>query len=580
MALLRRRIRCHYCNQQSPDTVTQMPRRFHCPHCDATNYYDKLGNLTDPPAQVTAAVQPTSFHQIPSRSPSPVMSAAPESPFCSTCERNQALVQNLIAEYLPEEDDPKYAEYEAGYENYRVELEQRYPQVCVACEARVNEQIQKAGYAARADHVRRIMERSERKRTAAKSARQAWTLRLISLAKWAYIASVFVQLLWHIFGYMMAVDERLYEAGDVPVEDLFSWKVCALQAYHTLSVDESCVMSTSVIKVVFYALCADALTVWWNPRLQEKTNSITGRMRGLKSLWAIRGFVFMCRVASVYYWRSTTIDPLSLSRFQTTHTAMAAIMLLSLVLTWTIVRVEYHAPPSFRRSANEQVASVATTPEKVRRSSYHPAHPEPTMFDSMAHSFVSGFDNTQDGPALPPSPTLTNSSYTTHGTEATTPFGNKSSRGADDMDWTPTQRRFAAHQPTVHPSPWSARQPSPPPQYTEPVSIFSKPDPNPFHHRVPAVPKAPAHAKADPWRRGVWAPPLKETVPNFFQEDKKMRGGVGETKGLDGLGVPKNVKRDAELFASPKLKYDYYGTMKQTGLEDRFEETFNDFFTK
>ena len=51
---------------------------------------------------------------------------------------------------------------------------------------------------------------------------------------------------------------------------------------------------------------------------------------------------------------------------------------------------------------------------------------------------------------------------------------------------------------------------------------------------------------------------------------------MGEVSGLDGLGVPKNVKRDAELFASPKLKYDYYGTPKDTGLED----TFNAMFTK
>ena len=47
-------------------------------------------------------------------------------------------------------------------------------------------------------------------------------------------------------------------------------------------------------------------------------------------------------------------------------------------------------------------------------------------------------------------------------------------------------------------------------------------------------------------------------------------------RGLEGFGVPKNVQRDAELFASPKLKYDYYGTMKDTGLE----ETFNGLFSK
>ena len=56
---------------------------------------------------------------------------------------------------------------------------------------------------------------------------------------------------------------------------------------------------------------------------------------------------------------------------------------------------------------------------------------------------------------------------------------------------------------------------------------------------------------------------------------------AGREMGLEGLGVPKNVKRDAELFASPKLKYDWQGygargERTETGLE----ETFNGLFSK
>lgn len=137
------------------------------------------------------------------------------------------------------------------------------------------------------------------------------------------------------------------------------------------------------------------------------------------------------------------------------------------------------------------------------------------------------------------------------------------------------------------------------------MSLFSKPDPNPFRHKVPAAPKAPAEKVVDPWKRAPWQPPLKETTPNFFRTERQTRsqtkangtastagstfGGsdAGSTmdggsvngerdRGLEGFGVPKNVQRDAELFASPKLKYDYYGTMKDTGLE----ETFNGLFSK
>lgn len=42
MALLRRRIRCHYCNVQSRDSFTQSPRQYHCPQCDAVNHFDEV----------------------------------------------------------------------------------------------------------------------------------------------------------------------------------------------------------------------------------------------------------------------------------------------------------------------------------------------------------------------------------------------------------------------------------------------------------------------------------------------------------------------------------------------------------
>jgi hypothetical protein len=507
------------------------------------------------------------------------MSAPVESPFCDTCQRNQTLVQNLVAEYLPDEDDPEYAKYEAHFDGYRAELEGRYPQVCKDCEDRVNDQIRKAGYVAKADHLRRVMERSEKKRRTPRTSRQAWTLRFISLAKWTYLLSFVVQVSWHILGSVMALDEPTWEGDEIASTEQFSLDICLRQAMFVRQVDDACVLSSSVTKVVMYAIFADLFTIWWNPKLKDKTNSITGRMSGLKSLWAIRAAVFAIRCGSLIYWQRNTVDRESISTFHNMHLFLLALMPLSLILTFRNVRIHYQSPSTFR----EQLSSATNSPKPAPQSAYKPAHPSASAFDTMAQGFTTSFSDNLDGPAFPPSPTLTNASYTTRATEATTPY--KSVRGDDnEMDWTPTQRRFAPIQPTVIPSPWADRhqQPSPPPQPSShsPHSLFSKPDTNPFRHRVPAAPKAPAQAKSDPWKRSVWDPPLKETVPNFFAEEQKQRGGVGEPRGLDGFGVPRNVKRDAELFASPKLKYDYYGTMKESGLEDRFEETFNDFFSK
>jgi hypothetical protein len=45
------------------------------------------------------------------------------------------------------------------------------------------------------------------------------------------------------------------------------------------------------------------------------------------------------------------------------------------------------------------------------------------------------------------------------------------------------------------------------------------------------------------------------------------------------MGVPRNVKRDAELFASPQFKYDWQGYGGK-GADTGLEETFNGLFSK
>jgi hypothetical protein len=42
MPLLRRRLRCHFCNQPSRDALAHPPRSYECPHCDAINYFDEV----------------------------------------------------------------------------------------------------------------------------------------------------------------------------------------------------------------------------------------------------------------------------------------------------------------------------------------------------------------------------------------------------------------------------------------------------------------------------------------------------------------------------------------------------------
>ncbi len=492
--------------------------------------------------------------------------------FCNTCQHNQTLMANILAEYLPDEDDPEYDKFAASYDAYKKELEDRYPQVCADCLPRVQEQIRNAGYAAKADHLRRIMEKSQEKRKTVQTPRLTWTLRFITLAKWIYISGTVIGILWHAFALMMAADK------DFLAEESIGWNFCLSQALHIRTVGESCVMSPDRIRLAQYTLVADLLTLWWNPKLEVKAKSLTGRMHGLIFLWSVRVAVLSLRFASLHYWKQATIDSETISSFHRTQLLMLGALVLSIVLTWKSVRVTYHPSSTLQRSVEENLPSIPNSAEKARKGSYHPAHQQPNIFDGMAQAFTTGFDD--ESTALPPSPTLTASSYTTNYTDATTPYTTKSRNFSidDSMDWTPTQRRFAQRTPEVLSSQWSEDDTSASPQHhtRELHSLFSKPDTNPFHHKVPAAPKAPAHATVNPWKPGIWDPPLKDTMPNFFQQEQRERQrSQSPDKGLRGIGVPKDVQRNAEMFASPKLKYDNYGTMKDTGLEDTFNGLFS-----
>lgn len=534
------------------------------------------------------------------------MPAEPASLFCNTCQRNQLLLNKTLAEYLPDEDDPDYDKYAASLDAYRSELEDRYPQVCPHCLPRVQDQIRAAGYAAKADNLRRMIDRSREHSRAVQTRRQTWTLRFIALAKCIYISSVVVGLLWHAVALTMAGgdDVNLDLGLDV---DIISWSACLANAVSLRRAHQSCVFSPFAWKLLQTSLLLDWMTVWWNPKLASKTNSITGRMRGLKSLWAIRALVLSLRTAVFFHWKHIPLSSTNLKTFHNTNIALLIAMTLSLTLTWKTVRIVY-TPVALPEDT--YIPSAPSTPQRPK-SSYKPAHPHISTFDTMAQGFTSSFqaDSTS---ALPPSPTLTEASTTSHYTDFTTP-ARKSVYQDDSMDWTPTTRRFAPTAPEILPPQFGTRSPVPAvspalQRQHSPVSLFSKRDPNPFRHKVPAAPKAPAQLTVDPWRRSPWAPPLKETTPNFFRTERTTRSqaraasnqphssthpdspsqssthsdanpGADDynttTKGLQGFGVPKNVRRDAELFASPKLKYDYYGTMKDTGLEDTFNGLFS-----
>ncbi|KAJ2712435.1 hypothetical protein H4R19_002754, partial [Coemansia spiralis] len=134
-------VTCWFCHAQ-----TQLPRStadadtsddWLCYRCDNRNARDAHGNLVDawPDMYQETAHSPRAGSRVHGR---PDDSAA----FCASCQRNQELVRQILAVYLPDEDDPDYQSRFDQADEYAQALRRRYPLVCRQCQLRVNERLQ------------------------------------------------------------------------------------------------------------------------------------------------------------------------------------------------------------------------------------------------------------------------------------------------------------------------------------------------------------------------------------------------------------------------------------------------------
>ncbi|ORY12255.1 Ima1 N-terminal domain-domain-containing protein [Clohesyomyces aquaticus] len=578
--LLGRGLTCHYCNTYSRDNAAGITRAWLCTNCESMNYLDERGQITDPPAAETA---PGFVRYAQSQSPEPTIPTTTKNPFCDACQRNQSLANQLLAEYLPDEDDPEYSKYEASVDKYRDEVERRYPPVCDKCVDNVQKQIRAAQYAANTDHLRRMLEFSRRHRAEHDTHRQRLLLRLISFAKWTYRGSIFLGLVWHAFGVLLSPNTEACERR------WFNWDVCLSQAVSIRAVERACFDSPPVMQLVKYALVADLLTFWWNPQLKAKISKPGGRMRGLTSQWLLRLAVVALRFGFVYWCQQLDLLSDDLQIFRISHGAMLAVIVISTLFSRRLVYIDYQSTKSFMKKIDPYLPQAATSCESTAEP-YLPARPNHDSFDTMAQSFTQSFptnnldevfslqnDSTSN---YPPSPTESIASLKTtrdDESEVFTPYQRRPHRQLSDaMDWTPTRRTFAPPQevlPPIFKSPSSTTtstttQPAP----AGPHSIFSQPSSNPFDRRVPPPPpKHKEHERRNPWKSS--SIPIQTEISTA---KKGLFQGSGSPASQDALRQPPSrVKRDEELFKPPQLKYDTYTKPKMTGLEDTFNSMFS-----
>ncbi|KAJ2773619.1 hypothetical protein IWQ56_000917 [Coemansia nantahalensis] len=127
---------CHTQTQLSRDGVDTSDD-WHCRSCDNRNSRDAHGNLVDAWPDMYREAPRAPRTQQPRR-------GGPDSRalFCVPCQRNQELVREMLAAYLPDEDDPDYQKQFDGADEYAQAVRQRYPQVCRRCQVMVDERLQ------------------------------------------------------------------------------------------------------------------------------------------------------------------------------------------------------------------------------------------------------------------------------------------------------------------------------------------------------------------------------------------------------------------------------------------------------
>ncbi|EED23832.1 conserved hypothetical protein [Talaromyces stipitatus ATCC 10500] len=510
--LFQRRLRCFYCGQRSASKKTIGLREWRCEHCEAGNYLDENGEITDPPITVTdnPAILNNTYQ-------SPFESAGFDQTglFCRKCIRNQHMLVSALAAYLPDTDDPLYFAYEQQLPYYRQKMEDNYPQVCEKCEQKVNERIRQTGYEAKADHLRRTMERSKMSRAAQKARRRNWRSMLTMAGALGYWTSVAGQLLSDLIGTCALWDS--IAGGRWPVVMTFLSFVQELVSYIGYSSQD----------LAGIALVMGALSIWWNPKIHHKVEGLNGRILRLNQYYECQLIVMVARFA-VWAWLkdSSNMEP---SLPSAVHAFMILFMSVATIFSQRLVH--YDTRPLVLWSNITPVVSPQR--QKIVPQTVRTTKPQNNFFQQdMFQSFpLEKLGNPRDSP-------------TSNAARLATP----PLEPEDSMDWTPSvaqeiRPRFVTSKPEVAP---------------EPI-----PHKSIFQGALPAAPRPPAWQLRNPI---ITQKPPVVPVTNVFQTRPTSQHIIGNEHN-DTSRTP-----DA-FFAPPKFfaPSDYHAT---TGLESLFDQTF------
>jgi hypothetical protein len=314
--------------------------------------------------------------------------------FCSTCIKNQQLLTEALSNYLPPLDDPAYPKYEASLPNYRQNLEDRYPQVCPKCASRVRQRILQAGYYAKSDHLRRMMDRS---RTRAIANRWGWRSLIVRAGGSGYCASIAGQMLWHALGALSNDGAHIGEA---------SYGGCLGQCIRQKQPSPACTELFGPMAGL--AIVVGLLCIWWNPRWHHKLDGREGGLTGLQKYYNIQVILLLLRLGSWIWLREPATSGISRLHQRSAHSVflvleimIAVYSLVGVVQIDTTPLVNWHASPTPLLSERQYVPPQQPS---TRRFSSPSTQPDPSTSQSFPVNNLASSTGSSYGAWRPPTP--------------------------------------------------------------------------------------------------------------------------------------------------------------------------------
>ena len=291
-----RYLSCFYCGGKTSTPYDGRVRRFECPSCEATNYLDQDGQITDPPVATDKEATPPKFAMARSVSPSP---SSAGDVFCAKCVKNQHLLSASLAQYLPDPDDPEYEQLEKNLYRFRRNQEKLYPQVCAECEPRVRQRLEQAAYTAKTDVLRRMLDRSTSTRKMV--THTGWLDVFEAAGRWLWIAGLALQLCWHFSVLAMVIpasDEVIPTRGQITVPLSLLTVIGPLLS-----------LLPAADRLIRWSALASVLSVWWNPRFAQVFRGFTRHISGVSKWYFFQAVAVALRIVLQKAPRLSTPDP-------------------------------------------------------------------------------------------------------------------------------------------------------------------------------------------------------------------------------------------------------------------------------